>query len=56
MRALRPLRLVSRNPGMKLIVTSLVKAMPAVANVFGVVLTLMLVFSVLGMQVIGVYV
>ena len=33
-----PLRLVSRNAGMKLIITSLFKAMPSVSNVLGVVL------------------
>ena len=35
LRVLRPLRLLARNEGMKLIITSLFKAMPAVANVFG---------------------
>ena len=35
---------------MKLIITSLFKAMPAVGNVFGVVLTLQLVFAILGLQ------
>ena len=51
MRVLRPLRLISRNAGMRLIITSLFKAMPAVSNVFGVVLSLQLVFAILGMQV-----
>ena len=49
-RVLRPLRLVSRNEGMKLIITSLFKALPAVSNVFGVVLSLQLVFVIIGMQ------
>eukprot|EP00966_Prymnesium_polylepis_P042140 978787-Prymnesium_polylepis.1 len=49
-RVLRPLRLISRNAGMKLIITTLFKAMPAVANVFGVVLALQVVFVILGMQ------
>ena len=49
-RVLRPLRLISRNAGMKLIITSLFKAMPAVSNVFAVVLSLQLVFAILGMQ------
>ena len=49
-RVLRPLRLISRSAGMKLIITSLFKAMPAVSNVFGVVLALQLVFAILGMQ------
>ena len=38
LRVLRPLRLLSRNPGMKLVITSLFKALPEVSNVFGVVL------------------
>ena len=35
---------------MKLTLTSLVEALPAVANVFGVLLALQLVFAILGMQ------
>ena len=50
MRVLRPLRLISRNAGMKLIITSLFKTMPSVGNVFGVILSLQLVFAILGMQ------
>ena len=50
MRVLRPLRLISRNAGMKLIITSLFKALPAVTNVFGVIFALQLVFAILGMQ------
>ena len=50
MRVLRPLRLISRNAGMKLIISSLFKAMPAVGNVFGVIFVLQLVFCILGMQ------
>ena len=50
MRVLRPLRLISRNAGMKLIITSLFQAMPAVGNVFGVIFVLQIVFVILGMQ------
>lgn len=50
LRVLRPLRLISRNSGMKLIITSLFHAMPAVVNVFGVVLAMQIVFAILGMQ------
>ena len=50
LRVLRPLRLVSRNAGMKLIVTSLLKAMPMVLDSAAVVLALMGVFAILGMQ------
>jgi voltage-dependent calcium channel L type alpha-1D len=51
LRVLRPLRLLARNPGMKLVIVSLFKSMPAVGNVFGVVLALQLVFAILGMQI-----
>ena len=50
LRVLRPLRLISRNAGMKLIITSLFKALPNVVNVLGVVLALQVVFTILGMQ------
>ena len=50
LRVLRPLRLLARNEGMKLIITSLFKAMPAVGNVFGVICAFQLVFAILGMQ------
>ena len=49
-RVLRPLRLIARNAGMKLIITSLFKAMPNVVNVLGVVLALQVVFTILGLQ------
>lgn len=50
LRVLRPLRLLSRNDGMKLVIDSLCEAMPAVSNVFGVLLALQAVFAILGMQ------
>ena len=50
MRVLRPLRLIARNDGMKLIITSLFKSMPAIANVLGVIFMLQVVFAILGMQ------
>jgi hypothetical protein len=49
-RVLRPLRLVSRNAGMRLIITSLFKAMPDVSNVVGVIFVIQFVFAVVGMQ------
>ena len=50
LRALRPLRLISRNEGMKLVMNSLFEALPAVANVLGVLLFLQLIFAIVGMQ------
>ena len=49
-RVLRPLRLISRNAGMRLIITSLFKAMPDVSNVVGVIFVIQFVFAVVGMQ------
>ena len=49
-RVLRPLRLVSRNAGMRLIITSLFKAMPDVSNVVGVIFVMQFVFAIVGMQ------
>ena len=46
LRVLRPLRLLSRNDGMRLVLASLAEALPAVFNVFGVMLALQLVSSV----------
>ena len=48
LRALRPLRLIARNEGMKLVLSSLFEALPAVSNVFGVMLALQLVPKLLG--------
>ena len=50
LRVMRPLRIISRNAGMRLIITSLFKAMPSVSNVFGVVLFLQIAFAIVGMQ------
>ena len=50
LRALRPLRLIQRNAGMRTIVTSLFKALPMVSNVFFIVVALQAVFAILGMQ------
>lgn len=50
LRVLRPLRLVARNAGMRLIIRSLLAALPDVSNVLGVVLTFQVVFAILGLQ------
>ena len=50
---LRPLRLISRHAGMRLVLVSLVEALPAVSNVFGVMLALQFVFAIVGMQLFG---
>ena len=50
MRCLRPLRMISRNSGMKMVVNSLLRALPGVANVVLVMISLMLIFGILGVQ------
>lgn len=50
LRALRPLRLVHHVPAMRVVVTSIFLALPACANVAGVLLFFLLVFAILGMQ------
>lgn len=50
MRCLRPLRMISRLSGMRMVVNSLLKALPGVVNVVLVMLSLMLIFGILGVQ------
>ena len=50
LRVLRPLRIVRRISGMRLIVSSLVRALPAASNAFGVMMLVQSVFAILGMQ------
>jgi hypothetical protein len=50
LRVLRPLRLLQRDPGMKLIIMSLLKTMPSVVDVTAVVLVFHVVFAIIGMQ------
>lgn len=50
LRVLRPLRFVSHIEGMKVVMASLARAIPAIVNVLGVVFGLHVIFAVLGMQ------
>ena len=50
LRVLRPLRLLQRNPGMKLIIGSLIQTIPSVVEVSAVVMVFHIVFAILGMQ------
>lgn len=47
-RALRPLRMINRNPGMKMVVNALIKALPEVLNVALVGLGFFILFAILG--------
>ncbi|RLN86576.1 hypothetical protein BBJ28_00004388 [Nothophytophthora sp. Chile5] len=49
-RALRPLRMIHRNPGLKLVVSSLVAAIPQMLNVGMVCLLLLLIFSIIAVN------
>ena len=48
LRALRPLRVVSKNEGIKTVVNSLLESIPALLNVLLIVLLFLLVFGILG--------
>ncbi|XP_025077550.1 sodium channel protein 1 brain-like isoform X2 [Pomacea canaliculata] len=50
LRALRPLRAISRWQGMKIVVNSLMRAIPAIFNVFLVGMVFWLIFSIMGVQ------
>ena len=51
LRCLRPLRVISRNPGMKLVVNALFMSVTGILNVVGVLLLVWLMFAILGVQV-----
>ena len=51
LRVLRPLRLLTRNAGVKLVLSSLFEALPAVSNVVGVIIMFQVLFAIIGMQV-----
>jgi Ni,Fe-hydrogenase I cytochrome b subunit len=50
LRALRPLRVVSKNEGIKTVVNSLLLSIPALLNVLLIVLLFLMVFGILGIQ------
>lgn len=50
MRALRPLRMISRNQGMKLIVNALLESIPNMTNVAIVCCLFLLIFAIVGVD------
>lgn len=50
LRALRPLRVVSKNEGIKTVVNSLLKSIPSLMNVMLIIFLFLLVFGILGVQ------
>ena len=51
LRALRPLRMISKDEGMKTIVNSLLKAIPSLFNVALINILFLVVFGILGVQI-----
>ncbi len=49
LRALRPLRLVSRYEGIKTVVNAILFALPSLFNVMVIILVVLLIFSILGL-------
>lgn len=49
-RALRPLRMINRNPGLKLVVSSLIASIPQIMNVIVVCLLVFIIFSILAVN------
>eukprot|EP00927_Polykrikos_kofoidii_P054656 TRINITY_DN49043_c0_g1_i1.p1 TRINITY_DN49043_c0_g1~~TRINITY_DN49043_c0_g1_i1.p1 ORF type:complete len:1629 (-),score=309.38 TRINITY_DN49043_c0_g1_i1:117-4424(-) len=50
LRALRPIRVLSRNVGLKAIVNAIMQALPAIGDVMLVLLLFLVIFSILGVQ------
>jgi hypothetical protein len=50
LRGLRPLRVVRRYPGMRLVVNSIIKALPKIQNVVMVTMFFFLIFAIIGVQ------
>ena len=53
MRVLRPLRFISRNQNMKLVVIALLESFGGIANVVVVIALCMLMLSILGINIVG---
>ena len=49
-RTLRPLRIISRNPDLKIIISSLVESIGGVLNVIVIILSVFLMFGILGIN------
>lgn len=50
LRALKPLRVVSKNEGIKIVVDSLLKSIPSLINVLFIILLFLGIFGILGVQ------
>jgi hypothetical protein len=45
---LRPLRMISRDPGMKIVVESLINSIPGIVNLMVITVLILLLFAILG--------
>jgi len=52
-RALRPLKLIGRNEGLKIMIITLLHAIPAILNLMMVLALFMLIFSIIGINSFG---
>lgn len=50
LRTLRPIRIVSRNVNMKIIITALVESMSGIFNILIIILLIFMMFGILGMN------
>ena len=50
LRALRPLRVISSNEGMKIVVNALFESIPVLFNVLLIVILFVFIFGILGLQ------
>jgi len=52
-RTLRPLRIISRNPDMKIIISSLAESMLGILNVLIIIMCIFLMIGILGINLLG---
>jgi hypothetical protein len=52
-RTLRPLRIISRNPDMKIIISSLAESMVGIFNVLIIIMCIFLMIGILGINLLG---
>jgi len=53
LRAFRPLRLLSKNEGMRVVMNALLRSLPAMVNVLAVMILVWLIFSIIAVQLFG---
>jgi hypothetical protein len=51
LRTLRPLRIINRNPGLKLVVTTLLSSLQPIGNIILINGSILIIYGILGIQV-----